>query len=131
MALHQIDEGGQIGLRGDGICFLGCDVEQRACVTRCGGPHAHASVCCTSSLYLKGTSVYLYHGRAAVCSQSPATSALCSDVLENPVQLGFGTEIHFQSTAVPTPDDTDFRPQGETEPILGGPGVHVLGRLGR
>ena len=71
VASHQVDECGEIRFRGDGVRFSGCDVEQRACVTRCGGPHAHASVCCcccTSSLYLKGTSVYLYHGDAACCS---------------------------------------------------------------
>ena len=70
-------------------------------------------------------------GKAKVtgyCISFKALKDINADVLENAVQLGLGTEIHFESTAVPSSDNTDFRPEGETEPVLGRPRVHVTRR---
>src|SRR5437868_15313242 len=93
------------------------------------------------SLYLKGTSDRLYHGKGA-CGSERANRARNPEVwtsgrgtprlllrdqqLVQPVQLVFGAEVDFNGSSRRLASDADLRAERKSQAVLHGSRVNVL-----
>src|SRR5262245_35886832 len=104
MRADEIDKRRQLPLGALRVGFFDGDVEQRSRISRRRGSQAHGVFGLSVSLYLKGTSVYLYHGIERFCCFVRRSAALDSirsapvgDELEQSIQLVFRREFDFDS----------------------------------